>query len=294
MALDESNISTDDEGSPPLLLETDDVAFQVVAAGRRQQVTTCQNASPALAETSPPTTGNSFGALADTDNSSPQARDAPDKQAAVSDEALFKTVHASLPDVVATLFRHQTEVATGLTSLIAMFKESMKDLKNAMMKEMDNSRKEMMTEMKAMEDRLLAKINAFNGQFGDLCQDVNDHEKRLTNLSSDVHKQEPLLKGYKDNKDKLVSTLRTDVNNACAKIPALQREIQDSTVGLVRSIKEIEAIVQDLRMQVATLPPVDQGAAALAPSQLRGVSVDPPPTPGTTHLQLPGGLMPAV
>ncbi len=57
--------------------------------------------------------------------------------------------------------------------------------------------------MEAMEDRPLAKINAFNGQFGDLCCDANNHDKRLTNLSSDLCKQESLLKGYKDNSDKL-------------------------------------------------------------------------------------------
>jgi hypothetical protein len=56
-----------------------------------------------------------------------------------------------------------------------------------------------------------------------------------------------LLKGYKDKNDKLVVTLRTDVNDARAKIPALRRELQDSTVGLATSIKEIKAIVQDLR-----------------------------------------------
>ncbi len=165
-APDESNISTDNEGSPSLLSESDDVAFQVVAAGCGQWVTTRTNKSPASAETLPPTTGNSFGALADTGDSSPHAHNAPDKPAADSDEALLKAVRASQPDVIAIHLRHQTEVVTGFTSLIAMFKESMEDSKNAMMKEMDNSRKEMMTEMKAMEDRLLAKINAFNEQLG--------------------------------------------------------------------------------------------------------------------------------
>jgi hypothetical protein len=74
-----------------------------------------------------------------------------------------------------------------------------------------------------------------------------------------------LLKGYKDKNDKLVVTLRTDVNNACTKIPALRRKLQDSTVGLATPIKEIEAIVQDLRSQVATLPQVDQGTDPSAP-----------------------------
>ncbi len=94
-----------------------------------------------------------------------------------------------------------------------------------------------------MEDRLLAKIDAFNIQFGSLRREVNNHDKHLTNLSSDLRKQESLLKGYKDKNDKLVVTLSTDVNDARAKIPALCRKLQDSTVGLAMSIKEIEAIV---------------------------------------------------
>ncbi len=109
--------------------------------------------------------------------------------------------------------------------------------------------------MEAMEDRLLAKIDAFNGQFGNLRCVVNNHDKHLTNLSSDLRKQESLLKGYKDKKDKLVVNLRTDVNNTHTKIPALCHKLQDSTVGLATSIKEIKAIVQDLRAQVATFTP---------------------------------------
>ncbi len=105
-----------------------------------------------------------------------------------------------------------------------------------------------------MEDHLLAKIDAFNGQFGNLHRDVSNHDKRLTNLSSNLCKQESLLKGYKDKNNKLVVTLCTDVNNTRAKIPTLRRKLQDSTVGLAMSIKEIKAIVQDLWAQVATLP----------------------------------------
>ncbi len=142
-----------------------------------------------------------------------------------------------------------------------------------------------------MEDRFLAKIDAFNGQFGNLHRDVNNHDKHLTDLSSNLRKQESLLKGYKDKNDKVVFTLCTEVNNACAKIPALRCKLQDSTVGLATSIKEIKAIVQDLRAQVATLPQVDQGTDPFPPP-LRGVSVNPPSMPGATRFQLPGGLMP--
>ncbi len=53
--------------------------------------------------------------------------------------------------------------------------------------------------MGAMEDRFLTKINAFNGQFGNLRRDINNHDKRLTNLGSNLRKQESLLMGYKDN-----------------------------------------------------------------------------------------------
>jgi hypothetical protein len=74
-----------------------------------------------------------------------------------------------------------------------------------------------------------------------------------------------LLKGYKDNNDKVVATIRTDVNHARAKIPALRRELQDSTVGLAMSIKEIKAITQDIRAQVGTLPQVDQGTDPSTP-----------------------------
>ena len=67
------------------------------------------------------------------------------------------------------------------------------------------------TSMSKMEERLLAKIDAFNGKFGNLRTDVNDHERRLVAFKSDVTdhetrlsaltsgllKQESVLKGYK-------------------------------------------------------------------------------------------------
>ncbi len=104
-----------------------------------------------------------------------------------------------------------------------------------------------------------------NGQFDNLRCDVNNHDKCLTNLSSNLHKQESLLKGYKDKNDKLVVTLNTDINDARAKIPALCWELQDSTIGLATSIKKIKAIIHDLRAQVATLPQVNQGTDPSAP-----------------------------
>jgi hypothetical protein len=237
-APDELNILSEDEGSSPLLSDPDD--FQVVAAGCRQRITPLQDASPMTAETSPPTTGNSFGALANTDNSPPRAYNAPGEQAADSADALYKAVRASHPDITAILLRQDNTI-------------------NATTMQMMTALNSLVDRMEAMEDRLLAKIDAFNGQFGNLRRDVNNHDKRLTNLSSDLRKQDSLLKGYKDKNDKLVVPLRTDVNNARTKIPALRRKLQDSTVGLATSIEEIKAIVQDLRAQVATLPQVNQG-----------------------------------
>jgi hypothetical protein len=57
--------------------------------------------------------------------------------------------------------------------------------------------------------------------FVNLHQDVKDHEKHLTDLGSNVRKQESLLKGNKDNNDMLVTTLCTDVNDAHAKMSGL-------------------------------------------------------------------------
>jgi hypothetical protein len=62
-APDKSNILSDDNRSPPLLSDPDDVDFQVVAAGCRQRVTPLQEASPTMAETLPPTTGTALAPL---------------------------------------------------------------------------------------------------------------------------------------------------------------------------------------------------------------------------------------
>jgi chromosome segregation ATPase len=111
--------------------------------------------------------------------------------------------------------------------------------------------------MAKMEDRLLAKIGAFHGQFGDIRMDVNDREQRLVTLksivtdhgshlnalTSDLQLQESVLKGYKDTNDTTVATLRTDINDTRAKFPDLRREIQELNAGLTTSIKDVEALV---------------------------------------------------
>ncbi len=268
--LDELNILSDNEGSSPLLLDPDDVDFQVVAAGCRQRVTPLQDASPTMAETSPPTSGNGFGALADTDDSPPWAYDAPGEQATNSDDALYKAVRASQPDITAILLR-KDNIINATTTQMTMALNSLVD------------------RMEAMEDRLLAKIDAFNGQFGNLRHDVNNHNKRLTNLSSNLRKQESLLKGYKDKNNKLVVTLHTDVNNARAKIPTLRRELPP----LVWQ-HPLRKLRPSFRTYGLRWPPYPRSTKAqnhpLPP--LWGVSVDLPPMPGATRFQLPGGLMP--
>jgi hypothetical protein len=164
--------------------------------------------------------------------------------------------------------------------------------------DMENSRKEI----------LAAITDSIQQNLGDLRRNVVDQGTSITDLGSDIRKQESLLKGYRDKTDKIVATLRSDVNDARARIPLLCRELQDSaagmdtslhqeirdsTTGLVTSIKEIEAIVQDLRAQVAIPPSGDPGPATPATPRLRGASVDPPPmpTPIATQFQLHGGVL---
>jgi hypothetical protein len=115
------------------------------------------------------------------------------------------------------------------------------------------------------------------------------------------------LTGYRDKTAKIVATLRSDVNDTHARIPLLRHELQDSAAridtllcqeiwdsatGLVTSIREIKAIVQDLRAQVAIPPLGDPGPATPATPRLQGASVDPPPmpTPVATQFQLHGGV----
>ncbi len=52
--------------------------------------------------------------------------------------------------------------------------------------------------VKVVEGCLSTKINDYSQQIGNLHQDVSDHKKRLTNLSSKLRKQGSLLKGYKE------------------------------------------------------------------------------------------------
>jgi hypothetical protein len=153
---------------------------------------------------------------------------------------------------------------------------------------------------KVVEGRLSTNIDDYSQQFGNLCQDVNDHKKHLTDLSSELQKQESLLKGYKEKNDTLVVTLNTDFNDACAKIPELFREHQDSTPGLVTSIKTLKSIVQEIRAQAATghhvAHQVNQGTnASVPPSLHQGSPVKPPPMlvhACTTRFQTTDGLSP--
>ena len=82
------------------------------------------------------------------------------------------------------------------------------------------------------QSTILAELKGFKGQIDDLKMDVNDHERRLTHLNSELHKQDALLLGYKTINDRIVTSLRTDVNDARAKIPKLRQELMYSTVGL--------------------------------------------------------------
>ena len=84
-----------DDGSPPLLSNPKDVNFTVVQTCGRQRVTPLQLASPTQAVYSPPPTGNSFSALANTD-----AYDNPGTRATNSDNALYKAVIITALEVV--------------------------------------------------------------------------------------------------------------------------------------------------------------------------------------------------
>ena len=141
------------------------------------------------------------------------------------------------------------------------------------------------------QSTILAELTGFKGQIDDLKMDVNNHEQLLTHLNSKLHKQDALLTVYKTTNDRIVTSLRTDVNDTRAKIPELCRELMDSTVGLATSIKEIEALVHDLRQQQQQ-EPVHRETTPTTPPPVWGASVDPPPTLGTSRLNLPGGLNP--
>ncbi len=205
----------------------------------------------------------------DQDEHTPHARIEATVPAAYSAQALFKAVRASQPEVAALFSQQQSDF------------NSMVDLIRADMK---NSRKEI----------LAAITDSIQQNLGDICCNVVDQGTSITDLGSNIRKQESLLKGYRDKTNKIVATLRSDVNDARARIPLLCRELQDSAAGmdtllcqeirdsatgLVTSIKEIKAIVQDLRAQVVVPPSGNPNPATPATPRLRGASVDPPPTP---------------
>jgi chromosome segregation ATPase len=102
------------------------------------------------------------------------------------------------------------------------------------------------TSMSKMEERLNAKIDNFNGQFGDLRTDaidherrLKDHERRLNDLNSNMLKLESVHKGYKANNNDTVATLRTDVNDTRAKIPEF---IERSRTPLLHSAKNTRTL----------------------------------------------------
>jgi len=163
------------------------VDFTVVRAGRKQRVAHLQHASPKQAEYLPTLTGNSFGALTDID-----ATDAPEEQAANSDDALYKAVITSYPDVGAILCRQEHAIAassnqatTAFTSLMGLITKmddrltkltsSMRRMENchvdSLKQTLEDHHVESMEKLDArhvasmsqMETRLLAKIDAFNG-----------------------------------------------------------------------------------------------------------------------------------
>ena len=53
---------------------------------------------------------------------------------------------------------------------------------------------------------------------------INDQNRRIGELKSNLLKLESVHRGYKDTNNELVATLRTDVNDTRAKIPELRRD----------------------------------------------------------------------
>ena len=238
-APDESEDLSVDDKSPPLLSEPEGARFTDVQARGRQMVTPLQLASPKPANDSSPLTGNRFSALANTN-----ANNASRGRATDSDEALYKAVTATFPDVSRILRVHDHKLDTAITSIEQNFdqklntaitllkQELVASLTDAITSSIAASMKTLDTHtasMSKMEERLKAKINKFNGQCGDLRADATDHERhlnhqerRLNDLNSDPLKLESVHKGYKDRNNEIVATLRTDVNDARAKIPELR------------------------------------------------------------------------
>ncbi len=93
---------------------------------------------------------------------------------------------------------------------------------------MENSQKEI----------LAAITDSIQQNLGDLHCNVVDQGTSITDLGSDIRKQESLLKGYRDKTDKIIATLRSDVNDAHAGIPLLCRELQDFAAGMDASLRQ--------------------------------------------------------
>ncbi len=130
--------------------------------------------------------------------------------------------------------------------------------------ELTSSMDSQVESMTHLEDRLLAKIDAFNGQIGDLRMDtldherrLNDHDQRIDDLTSNLLKLESLHKGYKDRTTALVDTLRRDVNDTRAKLPDLRREVQDSAAELRREYHDatdgLATSINNLAAHISTL-----------------------------------------
>ena len=243
----------------------------------------------------PPTTGNSFDALADTD----------DPPLLANNGALFKAIRTAQPDVAAVLIQQDrmvraipaqvaTQVVTQMATALAPLDSQVATQVATQMATALAPLASFVDLVKAMNS-LLFELKDFKGQLGDLRLDVNNLKWCHTNLNSVLLKQDSLLTGCKASNNRLVTSLRMDVNDPCSKFPELCRELIDSTVGLATSIKEIEAILQGFQAQVAAAPPVDQGTDTPVPPPLPGGSVNPPPMlrPACTNrFQLPDELMP--
>ena len=267
-APDEYDDLSVDDGSPPLLSDPTDVEFTPVLASGKQRATPLQHAFLKQTEHSPTLTGNSFGAL-DVDDSSVEKAvsfgaldvdDGSDKKAADSDDSLYKAVIATSPEVGQILRRQDQKLDATVNTLVDILLKKMEDRFTRMDDQLDQltssikmgeqryaeltstikmGEQRHVDSLSHLEDRLLAKFDTFNGQIGDLRMDAIDHERRINDqdrriddLKSNLLKLESVQKGYKDTNNDLVATLRTDVNDTRAKIPELRRDYQDSAAGL--------------------------------------------------------------
>jgi len=149
-----------------------------------------------------------------------------------------------------------------------------------------------------LDDRLLAKFDTFNGQLCDLHMDAIDHERRINDqnrrideLKSNLLKLESVHKGYKGTNNELVATLRTDFNDTRAKIPELRRDYQNSAACLMTSINEVAALVHD----PGGITPTFRGAASFPSGNCQTRDTAAPPDPGAhqTNHSMDGPSAPA-